>query len=103
MNNKIPESRTKAGFKKLLRFATIAICLILLYLITFGGQYSIKNYFRSRHEHERAMLRNQAQVEENNKLAEENYRILTDTEKQTELSNELGYKAKGEQIIKRTE
>ena len=101
--NRIPESPAKTALKKLLRTVTIVLCIYLLYLITIGGQYSFKNYHRSKQDNVRARQRNLAQVEENNTLAEENYRILTDTEKQTELSNELGYKEKGEQIIKRTE
>ena len=101
--NKIPESPTKTAFKKLIRTTTIVLCIYLLYLITIGGQYSFKNYHCSMQDNVRARQRNLVQVEENNKLAEENYRILTDTEKQMELSNELGYKEHGEQIIKRTE
>jgi len=96
MNNIIQESQAKTALKKLLRTATIALRILLLYLITFGGQYSIKNYYCSKRENERARQINLSQVEENNKLAEENYLILADTEKQTELSNELVYKEKGE-------
>jgi uncharacterized membrane protein affecting hemolysin expression len=101
--NKIPESQAKTAFKKFIRTVTIVLCFYLLYLISFGGQYSFKNYHLSKQDNVQARQRNLTQVEENNKLAEENYLILTDVEKQTELSNELGYKEEGEQIIKRTD
>ena len=102
MSNYIPESRFRRSYKKLIRTLLLISCLYLVYLIIFGGQYSFYSLYHSSREHRQANERNANQLKENDRVAEENYRILTDTEKKMELSNELGYKRNGEQIIKRT-
>lgn len=81
----------------------VLVSVFLLYLIVFGGQYSLFSLLQAKHINQNAKDRNMNQLAENSELASENYRIQTDKELQIELSKELGYMEEGEQIIKRTD
>lgn len=96
-------SASKQYFKKLANFVVTVLCMFLIYMILFGGQYSIASYVKANKANDNARNRNDEQVQVNNLLASENYRIQTDVELQKKLSKELGYMEKGEQIIKRTD
>ncbi|MCF7919970.1 MAG: hypothetical protein K9N06_08660 [Candidatus Cloacimonetes bacterium] len=85
-----------------MRTALVLFCLLLFYLIIYGGQYSLFSLSQSTAANKHARQRNINQKQINDAVAMENYLIQTDKKTQKELSNELGYKERGEKIYKRT-
>lgn len=83
-------------------FALFALaCLWGLYLILWGGQFSVHNLFKAKRELAITQARNQKKEIANEVLADENNRLVTDESLQRRKSAELGYKQKGEKIIKK--
>lgn len=97
--NKVNTEQEKPWYYHFVTVIFILLILLILYMIVYGGQYSYKNKWKAKERYEQALVRNENHKEINNKIAEENNRLINDERTQRKEGEKFGYKRHGEKII----